>query len=161
MIIRSIKLSKKKIIILRIVIILLIILWMNFVFGFSAQDSTESSGLSEMIASWFSDDIIVQKKIEPIIRKIAHFSEYGLGGALFFSLFSTFSIKERKRMLFAGLLGISYAVTDEIHQLFVPGRTGKITDVYIDSLGVITGVLCMKLCIMICKQLKKKNQEQN
>lgn len=150
--------NKKKIIILRIIIILLILGWMNLVFGFSSQDSAESSSLSEMIASWFSDDIVVQKKIEPIIRKIAHFSEYGLGGALFFSLFSTFNIKERKRMILAGLLGFTYAVTDEIHQLFVPGRTGKITDVYIDSLGVITGVLCMKLCIMIYKQLKKKNK---
>ena len=153
--------SKKKIIILRIAIILLILGWMNLVFGFSAQDSTESSSLSQMIASWFSDDIIVQQKLEPIIRKIAHFSEYGLGGALFFSLFSTFNIKERKRMLFAGLLGFTYAVTDEFHQLFVPGRTGKIVDVYIDSLGVITGILCMKLCIMIYKQLKKKKQAQS
>ncbi|MBP3597515.1 MAG: VanZ family protein [Clostridia bacterium] len=152
--------SKKKIIIIRIIIIFLILAWMNLVFGFSAQDSNESSSLSQMIASWFSDDILIQQRLEPIIRKIAHFSEYGLGGALFFSLFSTFNIKERKRMMFAGLLGFTYAVTDEIHQLFVPGRTGKIVDVYIDSLGVITGVLCMKLCIMVFIQLRKKKQTQ-
>ena len=150
--------SKKKIIILRIILILLIVVWMNLVFGFSAQDSNESSGLSQMIASWLSDDINNQKLIEPYIRKIAHFSEYGLGGILFFSLFSTFNIKERKIIVFAILLGIGYAITDEIHQLYVPGRAGKITDVYIDSLGVITGVLFMKLCIMIYTTVKNKKK---
>lgn len=147
--------KNKKIMILRSIIILLIVLWMNLVFGFSAQNSAESSGLSEMIASWFSDDIIVQRRIEPVIRKIAHFSEYGLGGMLFFSLFSTFNIKEKKRIVCAGILGVIYAITDEAHQLFVPGRAGKITDVYIDSLGVITGVLFMKLCIMLYTKFKK------
>lgn len=152
--------SKKKLIVIRVIIILLILGWMNLVFGFSAQNSAESSNLSLTIASWFSNDINTQQFLEPYIRKIAHFSEYAVGGMLFFSLFSTFNIKERKRILFACFLGIIYATTDEIHQLFVDGRSGQVIDVCIDSLGVITGVLLLKLLIMIYKNIMKLKQEK-
>jgi VanZ family protein len=37
--------------------------------------------------------------------------------------------------------GIAYAITDEVHQLFVPGRVGAPLDVVIDSVGVAAGVL--------------------
>lgn len=143
-------------IILRIFIIILIIFWMRMVFGFSSQVSTESSNLSLMVASWFSDDVYIQTVLEPYIRKIAHFSEYGLGGALFFSFFATFNIRDEKRILCASLLGLIYASTDEIHQLFVDGRSGQIKDVYIDTLGVITGALCMCLLFTVVKLIKKK-----
>ena len=152
--------KNKRIIILRIVIIILILCWMNLVFGFSAQDSDDSSNLSTWVASWFTKDVEVQSKIEPYIRKLAHYSEYAIGGTLFFSLIATFKINEFKQIIFAIIMGIIYAITDEIHQLFVPGRSGQIKDVFIDSLGVITGVLVMKLIIILLGKLivKPKNK---
>ena len=39
------------------------------------------------------------------------------------------------------VIGILYAASDEFHQSFSPGRTPKVTDVYIDTLGVILGIL--------------------
>lgn len=145
--------NKRKI--LRIFIIILIVFWMRIVFGFSAQGSTESSNLSLMVASWFTKDIEVQEFLEPYIRKIAHFSEYGIGGALFFSFFATFKIKDEKRILLSSLIGLLYASTDEVHQLFVDGRSGQIKDVYIDTLGVITGALSMCLLITLSEKLLK------
>lgn len=129
---------------------------MYLVFGFSAQDATESSGLSLRIASLFSDDVKTQHFFEPYIRKLAHFSEYGMGGALVLSLFSTFRLNEIRQILFSTCIGIIYASTDEIHQLFVPGRTGKLIDVIIDSLGFITGLCFLKLCIEIYKKINKR-----
>ena len=45
----------------------------------------------------------------------------------------------------AGLIGVLYAVSDEIHQCFVPGRSGELRDVLIDSAGVICGVVILRL----------------
>ena len=151
--------KNKKIIIIRIILIFLILGWMNIVFGFSAQESESSSSLSTWVASWFSDDTCVQSYIEPYIRKIAHFSEYGVGGALFISLFSTFDLSEMKKVLFSSVFGIIYAITDEIHQLFVPGRSGQPADVWIDTLGFVTGifVMCFILKVLIILKNKIKN----
>ncbi len=38
-------------------------------------------------------------------------------------------------------LSVAYAVTDEIHHLFVPGRSGSLSDVLIDGVGVFLGIL--------------------
>lgn len=141
--------KNKKIITIRVIIIILIILWMGMVFGFSSQNSDESSSLSLKVAKWFTDDTQMQHILEPYIRKTAHFLEYGLGGILFFSLFLTFKIKDKNKIIFSGLSGFVYAITDELHQLFVSGRSGKLADVCIDTLGVITGILCLKLVIKI------------
>ncbi len=40
----------------------------------------------------------------------------------------------------AAAIGIAYAVTDEVHQAFVPGRQGAVRDVLIDAVGVLIGV---------------------
>ena len=133
-------------------------LWMNLVFGFSAQGGESSSGLSHWVATWFTDDVEFQDVLEPIIRKIAHFSEYGLGGILFLGFFETFEMSNKKKLIFAVILGIIYAISDEIHQLFVDGRTGKITDVWIDSLGLVTGICFLKLILEIINNKRKKMQ---
>ena len=50
-------------------------------------------------------------------------------------------------------------MTDEIHQLFVPGRSGEIRDVCIDSLGVITGIIIF-LIILICMERRPRHSEK-
>ena len=47
-----------------------------------------------------------------------------------------------KEMIIASLLiCIMYAVSDEVHQSFVIGRAGRLLDVFIDTLGSITGII--------------------
>jgi VanZ family protein len=70
---------------------------------------------------------------DTILRKGAHVAEYAvLGGLLWRALGSTTP---------ALAAGIAYAVTDEIHQSFVPGRYASALDVAIDAVGVVAGVL--------------------
>ena len=57
--------------------------------------------------------------------------------------------KENWRMILSILLGMLYAISDEIHQGFSPGRSPRIADVYIDTLGVILGTLLILLVIKI------------
>lgn len=134
---------------LRVILIFFIILWTCLIFLFSSQDGGESSGFSRKFVEFFIKDPELVNKIEPYVRKLAHFSEYGLGGVLFISLFSTYEWTDRRKINTSILLGVWYAIMDEIHQLMVPGRSGALKDVYIDSLGIITGVIGMLIVIKI------------
>ena len=80
-------------------------------------------------------------KEAPIIE---HFIEFAILGSLLFIGFRSIKIY-KYALLFAILVGIFYAITDEIHQFFVPGRYASIFDVIVDSLGIIFAVILMKI----------------
>lgn len=82
-----------------------------------------------------------------------------LDGVLFISLFSTFEWSEKRRIIVSALLGVWYAITDEVHQLMVPERHGSVFDVYIDSLGFITGIFCMLLLMKIILMFREKKRK--
>ena len=148
----------KKVKILRIFLIILIVLWTWLIFSFSSQDGGESSGLSRKVVEFFVKDPDLVNKIEPYARKVAHFSEYSLGGILFISLFSTYNWTDRRKITTSILLGVWYAIMDELYQLMIPGRSGALKDVYIDSLGIATGVIGMLIVIKIFDKLKNKTE---
>ena len=115
----------KKKLLIRIILIILILCWMRIVFGLSSDNAEQSSSLSLTIARWFSKKEEVLMILEPVIRKIAHLSEYTLGGFLFYGFFLTFCIKPKRQVIFAGIMGILYAISDEVHQLFVRRKSWK------------------------------------
>lgn len=130
------------------------------IFFFSSQQQKQSERLSSPIgdAMWNSGflefDLFnpIRKSYEQsrrpftifaqrLARKSAHvFIFTVLGFLLRICLESWFSGK--KHLLpSAFFIGAVYAVSDEIHQLFVPGRTGSVQDILLDCSGVILGVL--------------------
>lgn len=145
---------------LRIFLLIVIIIWAFLVFNLSSQNGNNSSGLSRKVVEFFTNDEAIIEKVEPYVRKFAHFSEYGLGGVLFISLFSTYEWTDRRKITTSVLLGIWYAITDEVHQLMVPGRNGAIFDVYLDSLGFSTGVCMMLILIKVVKLMQKRKLEK-
>jgi VanZ family protein len=132
-----------------IVSVAAVIFWGRLIFGFSAQNSDESSNLSERVCYVIADEIsqfrqeafteaereTLVERLEHPIRKCAHMTEYGIFALLLFNLLCAFGMKGRKRFAFAPLLVFCYAATDEIHQLYVPGRSGQFKDVLIDTAG--------------------------
>jgi VanZ family protein len=68
-----------------------------------------------------------------VLRKIAHAGEFAVLGALL--------LRATGRLGLALVLGVLYAVSDEVHQEFVPSRMGSPLDVAIDAVGVAFGVL--------------------
>ena len=86
-----------------------------------------------------------------ILRKIAHFLEFGCLGALCYWLFSMLD----KHRLLALLCGFAAACVDETIQCFVPGRGPRITDVLLDSAGVACGMAVLLLCLTIYEKKKK------
>jgi len=78
-----------------------------------------------------------------------------LGGvflSVFFCANSKYKSSQIKLAIYAIITGIVYAFTDEFHQRFVPGRTGSLKDVFIDSMGVITGVVLVYILRIILKR---------
>ncbi len=133
------------------------LLIMTFIFIQSAfpgdLSGRESGFIARFVAVLFQGDL---EEVSFFVRKGAHFTEYLLLGI---SLFLW--IRERGRSgknlpdrvfgrpgwtsLAAWTAGTVYALTDEIHQLFVADRSGQIRDVVIDSAGVLAGILLTKL----------------
>jgi len=156
-----------KINVIRGILIVLLLGTFWLIFGFSSQEAEESTGISMKV----SEDIInvtrsnespkvkfeLAKSIEPIIRKLAHFSIYTLVGLLLMALVSTYKLTLRKRIIISLIIGFLYACSDEIHQLFVSGRSGEIRDVLIDTSGVLVGILiCMGILKLWNKHKNKK-----
>ena len=82
---------------------------------------------------------IIDKFVFPI-RKAAHFSEYLILGILIISFISEFKALEIKYLILAIFISMLYAISDEIHQLFVSGRSARVFDIVIDTLGATTGI---------------------
>lgn len=156
--------------ILRIILILLLLGTFYIIFGFSSQDGEKSGSISRRITEKIATFIPqIQKEneiekenimntMERIIRKMAHFSIYAVVGLLLMALVSTYNIKEKNRLIISLTTGIIYATSDEIHQSFVPGRSPMITDVVIDTMGVILGILLIILGKKIIKKYRENKQ---
>lgn len=149
---------------LRLILLVLLLGTLFLIFDFSSQDAEESGGLSSSIAEFILKQVhheeienrqSILERIESIIRKVAHFSIYTLVGFLLMSFISTYDLKESKRIMVSLCVGILYATSDEIHQLFVPGRSGQITDVILDSMGVMLGILLLLMVLELYKKMKK------
>lgn len=84
--------------------------------------------------------------IRTLVRKSAHFIEFFLLGLLIINVLKDYFKISWKIILIALFLCILYACSDEIHQLFVPGRTSRIFDILIDTSGSILGIFLYYIC---------------
>ena len=121
------------------------LLWMFLIFLMSSFDATESANQSNFIVNIITDIFKIEniELLSFIIRKLAHFTEYLILGFLTINMLNKNDIS--KKYLISILICIIYATSDEIHQIFVPGRACQIRDILIDSIGSITGVYLYKL----------------
>lgn len=83
---------------------------------------------------------LIDKLIKPV-RKSAHFIEFMILGIITSLLLKSFKIKNIYLIIISLLFCFIYACTDEIHQLFVIGRTSSFIDVLIDTSGSFTGIM--------------------
>ena len=108
-----------------------------------------------------AEKVKVQEEImQPIVRKLAHFSIYTLLGILTMSCALTYKGTNYQRGLITFLFGLLYACSDEFHQLFITGRSCEFRDICIDSLGVITGIVCIYVVYRIYRKMSGKKQER-
>ncbi len=134
---------------------ILALFWMCVIFAFSAQGEEESIAVSESFSyrmvrsadsffglNWEDEKLHqIAAQIEGAVRKAAHMAEFGILSILLYIWLGKWQFTTKKKALLAMIATDLYAASDEIHQLFVPGRAGRFTDVLIDSAGAILGVL--------------------
>lgn len=123
---------------------------MGLIFWFSSQQGSDSSETSGKIVAIIQKlSVIIRGHdfspanldiVTKLVRKCAHFSEYALfGWCTVFALTELFRSKW-VACIFSELFVFLYAVSDEVHQFFVPGRSMSPLDVAIDSLGALLGI---------------------
>ena len=87
-----------------------------------------------------------------LLRKIAHFTEFAALGACFCWLYAMLMTKQYRPILCAAASGVLAACVDETIQRFVPQRHGCLTDVGIDTAGVLTGIVLFMIAYLINKK---------
>lgn len=161
---KSIK-FKKNLIFKRVLFLILLAIAFYVIYNFSAQNGEISGSLSlkvtefivKVISKVKNMDEVVKlhyiEKLHPIIRKLAHFSVYTVVGFSIMGFMCTFDIKNIIKVIISFSVGVTYAVSDEIHQYFIPGRDAKVLDVCIDSIGVLTGIFILITLIVFVEAI--------
>lgn len=140
----------------RILQIALLVFTLAWIWGHSCVPTAESTAESERVVTTLQQnfhDTAVEKHItEHLVRKMAHFLEFAFLGAqvMFF-----FRHQKKTFSLVAVAMGSFVASVDETIQFFT-SRGPRISDVGIDTAGVVTGVLFVLLCTEIWRSRTKK-----
>ncbi len=136
-----------------------VIIWMIFIFYMSGKTGQESSGQSGKISLFITNLLEkvrqdpaqemqnLQDILELVIRKAAHMTEYAILFLLSYLAMVKISMSQSRfyNRSIAVLISLLYACSDEMHQLLVPGRSGRMIDVGIDMAGVLIVLICMIL----------------
>ena len=136
----------------KIIKILLVLIVMLTIFKFSGENDVKSDSRSDGIIVKTTEFILNRKltddekkiyikKYVVYVRKTAHFTLYFLLGLAFISFLKEFDLNNKKLLLYTIIFVFIYACSDEIHQLFIKGRSGEVLDVLIDTLGGFTSSL--------------------
>lgn len=154
----------------RIIYTGLTLAWMCIIFWFSAAPAKESSQMSMSAGTWISQKLVpgyeeweedrqqeFAEKIEYPIRKCAHASEYAVLGILLMLAWNSYMPDMKRGSLSMFAVGALYAASDEFHQLFVSGRSGRLTDVLIDSAGLLAGIFLIYI-LPKCRDSRKSRK---
>jgi len=116
---------------------IVVVLYVAMIFYFSSQDGTKSHRVSADLLQYLKLFVVmlpegVQKylskclsdgygNLEFILRKAAHFTEYFILSFIFYRAVVVSGIRMKKSMIVTLIFCFLYAVSDEVHQVFVPG----------------------------------------
>ncbi len=151
----------------RIIFTLGLIACIVFIFSNSMEVASVSSGASGRVLAWMrialrrlGHPALAERLTMHIVRKLAHFCEYMLEGFLLMLCMRVYSRHPFKHISVPMLGGVLTAMTDETIQLFSEGRSSQVTDVWLDSAGVLAGILVavvfMALCRWVYRCMKKE-----
>lgn len=137
---------------------------MAAIFIMSSHNGEMSNGLSGKFSAFFSrilflrfeemssvEQHFIVYELNFFLRKAAHFTIYALLGICLYLATMTIKIKKTARFPAAMIICAVYALTDEIHQYFVPGRDMRLTDVLIDLTGSLCGIILIIVVMLVLK----------
>lgn len=139
-----------------LIITLLICVFIYIMSGKVGETSNTISGyVIEFFANFFNSNFknfsqneqnIIVLSYQHFVRKAAHFSIYAALGFFAYGFINTYkSLRYFKSLIYSLIFVVTYAISDEIHQIFVINRSGQISDVFLDIFGGLFGILMMLL----------------
>jgi VanZ family protein len=140
-----------------------LLVWMALIFFFSTGEMSagNTSRIVRPLLLWLFPEISEERitLVHFIVRKAAHFTEYAILALLAARAFATShqALLRRRWFITSLVLVILYALSDELHQTFVPSRTGSIYDSFIDMSGGLTALLLL----LWRKQRERKRERMN
>lgn len=142
--------------------LLISIIWMGIIFYFSHQSGDISGGQSSelliKLGLLTKKDILLQTEkavmLQFIIRKLAHMTVYFILNILFIQTFKNFKIKNY--CILSWLMTTVYAISDELHQAFIPERGPSIRDVFIDSFGALMGLAIYLIMFNLVNKIRNE-----
>ena len=144
----------------RVVFTVALIACIAFIFSNSmavAAVSEQSSGrvlwLMQAVLRRLGHPALAERLTMHIVRKLAHFCEYALEGFLLMLCMRVYSRHPLRHITVPMLGGVLTALTDETIQLFSEGRSSQVTDVWLDSAGVLAGILVAIVLLLACEGL--------
>ena len=141
------------------IFILLSLFWMIVIYNFSSKTSSVSSNESMFITDFIAKLLFENPSektlyiIEVIIRKVAHITEFAILSILYCFVFNSFGYNIRTT-IWTVMFVFIYALSDEIHQYFVPGRACRLYDIVIDTVGGFLGYCFYCICYRIKQRLQ-------
>lgn len=134
----------------KIISIILLILWMGLIFYFSNQKGSVSESSSNFIIDLldsifniFNLEVKNIKNIAFFVRKLAHIFLYF--NLYLFTYYVLYQFNLKKRSLFSLIFCFLFAISDELHQVFIPNRSFGVIDILIDTIGSIFCSLLLML----------------
>ena len=153
------------------VLLVAFVMWQ--IFSFSHQKASvsleQSGGVTESIMGAVSDtfDELPQKdketvidQLQQLIRKSAHLIIYFALGFLSCNMFYSFKIRMIKSGILGLILSVGYAVSDEIHQHFIPGRACALSDMVLDSAAAAVGVVVFAATVLLVLAMIRKIRDK-
>ncbi len=139
---------------------------MALIFEFSSQSAKESSavsgGIIEKIVTLFpflqkgEEMSVVVESLQHIVRSFAHLTIFFALGSSVSAFICTYEISGFLRFLISQIFCILFAVSDEYHQKYVPGRSCQLTDMLTDSLGSALGIAFVLLVVFIVNKFMNR-----
>ena len=139
-----------------VIFAVLSVLCMVMIFYFSSQSAGDSDKQSSIILEIVRRIFGNNSFSNFLVRKAAHFCEFALLGMLF--NFTYYFYKNSKNIILSTSLASLYAASDEIHQIFVEGRSCQFRDWAIDTGGAITGMAVFLVIYLIINKVTKHKE---
>lgn len=136
-------------------------IWMAVIFALSHQPAEQSSELSGSLLSLVLSLVsllpvtVDAEWLHFFVRKTAHFTAYFILGVLVDHTVRLFFERRSISFVLASVISILYAISDEYHQTFIPGRSGEVRDVIIDGFGALCGIFVYRIIHYVTIKAKK------
>ena len=160
----------------KVTVIILLLFSMGFIFYNSSKNGYDSNKASSGILNKAGNKLTINQEVkkeiknklnisaskEIIIRKLAHMFEFFILAILVAIVLFIFGVKGKGAIIYVLFTVLMYAVLDEFHQMYVPGRTSSVRDVLIDFAGGFLGTICFYWTgFMASKITRKKNDSED